>query len=151
MEADVRLAIALGSALGMGSMTAGVLRLRRRQHMQLRLRALTVAWDDADSAADWRPARLTPRNFAGRLGARLGQRMPGQVGVLASRVDKAGLASSAATLELLGWKGLSVALGVAVGIWGIVGYGAFGLVILAGGALLGWFGIDIVLARYHSQ
>jgi tight adherence protein C len=149
MEADVRLAIALGSALGMGSMTAGVLRLRRRQHMQLRLRALTAAWDD--SAADWRPARLTARNLAGRLGARLGQRMPGQVGVLASRVEKAGLAGSAATLELLGWKGLSVALGVVVGIWGIARYGGFGLVILVSGVLLGWFGIDIVLARYHSQ
>jgi tight adherence protein C len=151
MEADVRLAIALGSALGMGSMTAGVLRLRKRQFMQLRLRALTVEWDDAESEADWRPARLTPRTLAGRLGARLGQRMPGQVGVLASRVDRAGLAGGVATLELLGWKGMAVTLGVAVGIWGIARYGAIGLVILACGVLIGWFGIDIVLARYHSQ
>jgi tight adherence protein C len=77
--------------------------------------------------------------------------MPGQVGVLASRVDRAGLAGGVPTLELLGWKGLSVALGIAVGIWGLVGYGAPGLVMLAGGVVIGWFGIDVVLARYHSQ
>jgi tight adherence protein C len=151
VEVDVRVSIALCSALGMASLVAGMLRVRRRQHMQVRLRALTIQWADADAQSAWRLSSFAPRNLASRLGARLGRRMPGQVGVLATRLDRAGLTVGLPTLELLGWKAMGVAFGVAVGLWGVARYGATGLVILAAGVLIGWFGIDVALAREHAQ
>jgi tight adherence protein C len=55
------------------------------------------------------------------------------------------------TVELLGWKVLAVAFGVLVGLWAVFSYGTIGFVVLGAGVLIGWFGIDVVLARQHGQ
>ena len=149
MLVDPRLTIALCAALGVCLLTAGALRWGRRRRMQLRLRALSVG--RGASSTSGLPSNVNARQLATRLGARLGQRLPGEVGSLAARVDRAGLTGGTPALELLGWKAVSVAVGVAVGLWGVAQYGAPGLVMLVLGALIGWFGIDVMLARFHQQ
>ena len=154
LEVDPRLPIAVASSLGVGLVAAGIMRWRRRQHMRTRLRALSDEW--STEAPNWSTSlepssTLTPRLLAGRLGARLAGRMPDQVGVLAARVDRAGLTGGVTSTELLGWKVVTVTFGVAVGLLSVVRYGAVGLVIVVLGILIGWFGIDVMLARYHAQ
>jgi tight adherence protein C len=146
---DLRLLIALGTALGVCLIVAGIMRLSRRRRMQARLRALAV--ERIGPGVPSGAANVTARDLAGRLGARLSRQMPGEVDLLAARVDRAGLSGGVTSLELLGWKGVSVAVGAAVGLWGVAQYGAPGLIILVLGLLIGWFGIDIVLARVHQQ
>lgn len=149
---SVALSIAGCSALGMALVAAGVLHWQRRRLIALRLQALSAEWQPDVVAPDWRLRhRLAPRELAGRLGARLGRRWPTEVGSLADRIDRAGLAGTVSTLELLGWKLACAALGVAVGLWAIGRYGAIGLAVLAIAVFAGWFGIDIVLARHHSR
>jgi tight adherence protein C len=145
---DPRLPIALLAALGMCCITAGVLRWNRRRRMRLRLRALSVEWSDTPVVLPER--NVNARQLAARLGARLGQRLPGEVDALAARADRAGLGGGLPALELLGWKALSVAFGGAIGLWAVARYGAPGLIVLVLGALVGWFGIDLMLARYHQ-
>jgi tight adherence protein C len=146
---DPRLPIALCAALGMCLLTSGVLRWNRQRRMQLRLRALSFEW--SDSPARLPTSSVNARQLAARLGARLAARLPGEVGSLTARADRAGLAGGVPALELLGWKALTVALGVAVGLWGVTVYGAPGLLMLVMGVLIGWFGIDVMLARFHHQ
>jgi tight adherence protein C len=136
------------AALGMCCLTAGVLRWNRRRRMQLRLR--TLAFEFSESPVRLPERGVNARQLAARLGARLGQRLPGEVGSLTQRVDRAGLGHGLPALELLGWKALSVALGGAVGLWGVARYGGPGLIVLVLGILVGWFGIDFMLARYHQ-
>jgi tight adherence protein C len=136
------------AALGMCCLTAGVLRWNRRRRMQLRLR--TLAFEFPESQVRLPERGVNARQLAARLGARLGQRLPGEVGSLTQRVDRAGLGHGLPPLELLGWKALSVALGGAVGLWGVARYGGPGLIVLVLGILVGWFGIDFMLARYHQ-
>jgi tight adherence protein C len=146
---DPRLPIALCAALGMCLLISGVLRWNRQRRMQLRLRALSIEW--SDSPARLPTSSVNARQLAARLGARLAARLPGEVGSLTARADRAGLAGGVPALELLGWKALTVALGAAVGLWGVTVYGAPGLLMLVMGVLIGWFGIDVMLARFHHQ
>ena len=81
-------------------------------------------------------------------GARIGS---AEVGLLATRLDRAGLGGGLITVELLGWKVVCAAFGGAVGSWFVLRYGAVGLIMLLPGLLIGWFGIDLMLARYHSR
>jgi len=145
---DPRLLIALCTALGMCCLTAGVLRWIRRRHMQVRLRTLAVEWRESPIILPERG--VNARQLAARLGARLGERLPGEVGSLTQRVDRAGLGGGLPALELLGWKALSVAFGGAIGVWSVARYGAPGLIVLVLGILIGWFGIDLMLARYQQ-
>src|SRR5712692_10598397 len=138
MIVDARLPIALCAAIGMCLLTAGVLRWSRRSRMQVRLRALSVERSGSPTSLPERS--VNARQLAARLGARLGQRLPGEVGSLAARVDRAGLGSGQPAFELLGWKALAVVFGGAVGVWGVVRYGAPGLIMLVLGLLIGWFG-----------
>lgn len=131
--------------------TAGVLRFGRRRRMQVRLRTLSVTHSEAVASLRAPNARLNARGLASRLGARVGQRLPGQVDSLAAGVERAGLTGGLSTLELLGWKAVCVVLGAAVGLWGVARYGAPGLILLVLGVLIGWYGIDILLARFHQQ
>jgi tight adherence protein C len=146
---DPRLPIALCAALGMCCLTAGALRWNRRRRMRLRLRTLGVEWSETPAALPERS--VNARQLAARLGARLGERLPGEVGSLTERVDRAGLGGGLPALELLGWKALSVAFGGAVGLWSVAYYGAPGLIALVLGVLIGWFGIDLMLANYHQS
>jgi tight adherence protein C len=146
---DPRLPIAVCAALGMCLVVAGLLRWNRRRRMQDRVRALSVEW--RKSPARVPVSNVNARQLAARLGAQLGQRLPGEVGSLAARVDRAGLAGGVPALELLGWKAVAVLFGGAVGLWGVARYGAPGLIMLALGLAIGWFGIDILLARVHEQ
>jgi tight adherence protein C len=77
--------------------------------------------------------------------------MPVQVGVLATRLDRAGVAGRVTTSELLGWKAAGVSIGVVIGVLSTVRYGALGLVVLLLTVLIGWFSIDVMLARYHAR
>jgi tight adherence protein C len=148
---DLRLAIAVGSGLGMCLLTAGLLRWRGRQHMRLRLQSLASQWSETGSVA-LPSSTLSVRDLARRLGARLGARLPGEVGSLALRVDRAGLTGRGLSVEILGWKAVGVALGAAVGVVGLAMLGApGGIVVLLLGVVVGWFGIDVMLARRHAQ
>lgn len=144
-----RLLIAFCSSLGVALVTAGIVRWRRRRHVRLRVHTLTA--EVRNVAFRPRPSNITMRDLAGRLGARLAQRMPDEVGSLAVRVDRAGLTGGIGTIELLGWKGVCLACGLAVGLLSTARYGAPGLIILVLGVLIGWFGIDFMLARSHAQ
>jgi tight adherence protein C len=147
---DARLLVALLSAAGVCLILAGVMRWRRRARMHSRLRVLSAEW--AASAPLGQPSSgVSARTLAHRLGARLGARLPGQVGSLAERLDRAGLAGAIQTIELLGWKVVCVGCGVAVGLWAIARYGALGTLVLLTTTLIGWFGIDLVLARHHEE
>ena len=150
MTLDVRLAIAFGSALGMCFLTAGLLRWRGRRHMQLRLQTLASQWSRTGSV-EIPSGGLTIRDLARGLGARLGARLPGEVGLLSERVDRAGLAGRGLTVEILGWKAVGVALGAVVGVVGLATLGAPGAIVLVLGVVVGWFGIDVMLARRHAQ
>jgi tight adherence protein C len=77
--------------------------------------------------------------------------LPGELDSLARRLDRAGLMGGVPTSEVLGWKVVSEACGVGVGVWSVVSYGAPGLIVLALGMLIGWFGVDLMLVRRHAQ
>jgi pilus assembly protein TadC len=148
---DVRLAIAIGAGLGMCLLMGGLLRWRRRRFMQLRVQLLAAQWSQI-GAADTPPAStLSIRELAGRLGARVGARLPGQIGALSVRVERAGLAGRLLIVEILGWKAVGAGVGVAAGVVGIVELGAPGVIVLVLGPAIGWFGIDVILARRHAQ
>ncbi|MDQ6671265.1 MAG: type II secretion system F family protein [Chloroflexota bacterium] len=150
MSFDPRLATAIGSALGMCLLTLGVLRWRGRRRMQRRLQTLVAQWSPGSSVAT-RPSRVTPRDLARGVGARLAQRLPGQVSSLAVRVDRAGLAGGGLTLEMLGWKTIGLGLGTLLGLLGVAILGAPGVFVLVLGPVVGWFGINLVLARRSGQ
>ncbi|HLZ26144.1 MAG TPA: type II secretion system F family protein [Chloroflexota bacterium] len=147
---DPRVVIAIGSGLGMALLGAGLARWLGRRHMQLRLRTLASQWSQTGALEE--PLRgLTLRDLARRLGTRLGARLPGEVGLLATRVDRAGLAGRGLQVEILGWKAVGLAVGGVVGLIGLAKLGAPGAIVLLISVLVGWFGIDVVLARRHAQ
>jgi len=147
---DLRLAIAMGAALGMCVLTGGLLRWRGRQQMEVRLRSLASQWSQT-GVVELPSSSLTLRDLARRLGARLGARLPGEVGLLSARVDRAGLTSRGLSVEILGWKAVGVALGAAVGVVAVAVLGAPGMLVLVLGVVIGWTGIDLMLARRHAQ
>jgi tight adherence protein C len=149
IDIDPRLQIALAASFGVTLLTAGVVRWRQRQRMHARVRKLAAQW--AAGAQRWQSTGVSPRTIAGRLGASLAQRMPAEVGALTMRVDRAGLSGGTPPVELLGWKVVCLAVGLAVGLGAAVRYGLPGLVILVLSALIGWFGIDLLLMRSHAQ
>ncbi len=144
--------IALAAALGVGLIVGGVLHWQQRYAVQRRVRSLGLEWRAAESQpSSERSGRFRPRAFADRLGQRVASRFPTQVGALATRVDRAGLTGGVSTVELLGWKVVCTACGACIGLWFVVSYGPEGLVMLALGLLIGWFGIDAMLLRQHDQ
>jgi tight adherence protein C len=146
---EVGLVVAVCSSVGIALLTAGILRWRGRQRIHTRVKAL--AGEHMASGSDGLRSSMTARNLAGQLGARLAERLPGEVGSLAARVERAGLTGGMPTLELLGWKVVLAAVGIAIGLAATARYGAPGLVVLVLGGPIGWFGIDVVLARYHAR
>ncbi len=145
-------AIALLAAGGVALLSLAVVRWRGRSRLRQRVRALDLDWRrEAEAHQPESGGRGAARILAGRVGAQVGQRFPNEVGALAARVDRAGLTGGISTLELLGWKVLCTAFGAAVGVWAALRYGAPGIVLLVAGLLIGWFGIDVMLARYHAQ
>ena len=143
-------AIALCAAIGVGLLCAAVLRLRSRRSIERRIQSLGGEWPVRGPLAP-RAGRLSARRLAGRLGERVAWRFPDQVGTLATRVDRAGLVGGISPVELLGWKVVCSAFGGGIGVWGTLRYGAGGLVMLVAGLLIGWFGTDLMLIRYHAQ
>jgi tight adherence protein C len=114
--------------------------------MRQRLRALSREWSVSATSLPASRA-MTANDLAGRVGAQIGQRWPGTVGSLAARVDRAGMTGGPPTLVILGWKALGVGIGAAVGALVLATNGAVGLPVLILGVLIGWFGIDLMLAR----
>jgi tight adherence protein C len=105
--------------------------------------------DPADIAAA--AARLLgPRDLAGRLGTRLAARWPAQMSGLTRRIERAGLAGVISSVELLGWRVVSLALGIGLGLIGVLRFGSLGLGMLVVTTLVGWFGVDLVLGRQHA-
>src|SRR5689334_22041401 len=101
----------------MALLAAGVLHWRHRLRMQQRLQTLGIEWSTPVATAPRRPT--SARDVASRLGARLGRRMPSQVDALGARMERAGLAGQMNPIELLGWKGLGLAIGVGLGLLAI--------------------------------
>ena len=142
--------IALCAAAGISLMCGAIFRLRGRRSIERRIQSLGADWPRSSAAAP-PPRRFSARQLAGRLGTSVAQRLPTQVDSLAARVDRAGLTGGISSVELLGWKVVCAAFGGAVGIWGTLHYGAGGLAMLVAGLLIGWFGTDVMLMRYHEQ
>lgn len=153
MELDPRLLWALLAGCGGALLAAGIMRMRRRSAMRTRVRALSAAWADEMQAERRVGARTSigARDLAGRVGARMADRLPRQMQRLTTRLDGAGLSGGISTVELLGWKLLGTAFGVSVGVVSTLQFGTAGLVLLGALAFVGWFGIDLALARYQSQ
>jgi tight adherence protein C len=154
MTTPLSTSIALAAAIGLCLLVAGLLRWHRRQAMQRRVHSLGLAWktinDERHQTWPVPGADFNPHNLAGRLGARVARRLPGEVGSLAKRVDRAGLTGGVPTVELVGWKVVCTFFGGAVGVWFVVRFGAVGLLMLIAGLLVGWCGIDFMLLRYHA-
>jgi tight adherence protein C len=151
---DPRVLIALCAGLGSAFLVAAVVRWQQRGRMQKRLRTLGLELAPAgDEAPNVHAASRSPsaRDLAGRLGARVATRLPSQAERLGARVDRAGLAGELTGPELLGWKVLGLAIGIGGGLLAIAGLGGVGFLLLIAGVIVGWFGIDIVLARYHTR
>jgi tight adherence protein C len=145
------LLFALLAALGTSLIVAGIGRWRRNATMDTRLGALSAYWAPRETPADERSrGSAGPRQLAARLGALVARRWPAGLASLAARVDQAGLLSTVSPLELLGWKVVFVAVAAAIGVWAIAARGAIGVAVLALGLAIGWFGIDMVLARYRA-
>lgn len=150
MTLDLRVLIAIGAGLGMGLLSAGLLRWFGRRQIQLRLQMLASQWSQTGSL-DLPPTSLTVRELARRLGTRIGARLPREVRTLAERLERAGLAGRGLSVEILGWKAVGVAIGGLVGVLGLAALGAPGVLVLLIALGVGWFGIDVMLARRHGQ
>jgi Flp pilus assembly protein TadB len=153
LSIDVRLLIAIGSGLGMCLLVAGLMDWRRQRSKRLRFRALSSQWSETGSEAPPPPSSggLTRRGLAGRVGARVGVRFPGQVDSLLVKVERAGLGGRLLTLEMLGWKALGIGAGAALGMLALARFGSPGLVVVVVGGVTGWFVIDVMLARRYAQ
>ena len=151
MSVPYAIMIAAAAASGVALLAAAILRLRHRTRLRQRVRELDLDWRREATAPPPGTGPGAARVLAGRVGERVGQRMPNEVGALAARVDRAGLTGGISTLELLGWKVLCTAFGAAVGVWAVLRYGPLGFVLLIAGLVIGWFGIDVMLARYHAR
>jgi tight adherence protein C len=146
------LTIALAAAFGVVLLALALLRWKRRGYIRRRVVALGEEWTQSEQRlAPESPSGAGPRVLASRLGTGMANRFPTELGALATRVDQAGLTGGVETVELLGWKVLCAAFGAAVGAWFVVRLGAPGLIMAALCVLIGWFGIDFMLSRYHSQ
>jgi len=145
-------AIALAAALGVAVLAAGLVHWRHRVIIKQRVAALNRELGETER----RPLptnvehRSTARGLAARVGASVANRFPNEAGALSRRVDSAGLMGAIQTVELLGWKVVCAIFGAAVGAWFVTKLGPVGLVMLALCIGIGWFGIDFMLARYHS-
>lgn len=143
---DPRLLPALTSALGVVLLLAAVARLRQRERMHARLVALDL--EAPVAAASER--HVDARSVVARVGAAAARRWPAQLSLLALRLDRAGLSGVISSVELLGWRMLSVGIGLVVGIAAIARYDVYGLPMLAITVLVGWFAVDLVLGRQHA-
>jgi tight adherence protein C len=144
---DPRLLIALVLGAGVALVVAGVLRWRGRTRVQSRLRALGIARPDSIVA----PAPPSARDLVVRFGTRLRERMPDQARRLGDRIERAGLTGSLSAVEMLGWKVAGLVTGIILGLIAVARLGGPGFLLLIAGVIVGWFGIDIVLERYHSN
>jgi tight adherence protein C len=142
------LLVALGCAAGVMLLALGSLRWRRRGRMRARLASLGIE-PLAEPVQEARPP-LSARVLAGRLGQRVASYWPAQAGALSRRVDRAGLGGIISSVELLGWRAVSLAVGLGLGLLAVLRYGAAGLAMLVVTVLVGWFGVDLVLARQHA-
>ena len=152
MTESALLLIPVCSALGASLIAAGVVRWQQRSLIWHRMRALSADWNVDEATRKVHPGnRLGPRKLAGRLGAGLARSRPADVGSLAERIDRAGLSGAVSSFELLGWKAACAVVGLVLGVWTIGRYGPIGVALLVLGPLVGWFGIDVALGRYHGR
>ena len=142
---------ALAAAIGVALMGVGMLRLRRRRSIARRV--LAMGGDQWSTAvAPSQSVHFSARLLAGHIGTRVAGRFPDQADTLAVRMDRAGLpVGEAATAELLGWKVVCALVGGLIGLCATAEWGAGGLVPLGLGPVVGWFAVDILLARMNSQ
>src|SRR5258708_38690365 len=98
-------------------LTAGVLLWIRGRHMQVRLRTLAAEWRESPMILPERG--VNARQLAARLGARLGERLPGEVGSLTQRVERAGLGGGLPALRLFGGEALAGGVCGASGLWDV--------------------------------
>jgi tight adherence protein C len=125
-----------------------VLRWRQRRRIRSRLAGLGIEPETTEAQPQ---PHLGPRDLAGRLGTRLAARWPAQLGVLTRRIERAGLGGVISSVELFGWRVVSLALGIGLGLVAVLRFGSLGLAMLVVTTLVGWFGVDLVLARQHAQ
>jgi tight adherence protein C len=140
------------AAAGVALLLLGFARWRQRTRMTHRIAALEL---ELRAAEQLRPRVVatapSARGMAAGLGAGLARRFPDQADALATRVDRAGLTGGVDTVELLGWKVVCAIFGAAVGVWFVSKLGPVGLILLVVCLGIGWYGVDFMLARYHSM
>jgi tight adherence protein C len=144
---EPQLLLALLAAAGTLLLGSGVLRWRQRRRIHTRLASLGIEPEITEAQAR---ARLGPRELVDRLGQRLAARWPAQVGSLTRRIERAGLAGVISSVELLGWRALSLGLGIGLGLAAVVRFGSPGLLMLVVTTLVGWYGVDLLLGRQHA-
>src|SRR5438105_13361248 len=104
--------------------TVAVMRWRHRSHMQIRLATFGV---DAPIGGTPRE-RPTARELAERCGALLVARWSISTSGMSRRIERAGLSGRVSPYEVLGWRVVSVALGLGLGLVALARYGMPGVV-----------------------
>src|SRR5205823_9995902 len=69
---------------------------------------------------------------------------------MSKRIERAGLSGRVSPYEVLGWRVVSVALGLGLGLVALARYGMPGVVLLAITVGVGWFAIDLLLGRSQA-
>jgi tight adherence protein C len=140
------IAVAGACALGVVALSLAVHRVTQRRRIQSRMRRMGVETEHPGP----QQVQVQPRTWARRLGASLARRLPTQVQAMSASADRAGLTGRISAPELLGWKVVGVGIGLALGLRAVVAYGVLGLAMLVVTVGVGWFGVDLALARYHA-
>jgi tight adherence protein C len=140
--------LVIAGACGLGVVVIGfaITRITQRRRIRGRMRQLGI---DAQESA-LRRRRLEPRALASTVGAWLAHRLPEQAGALTAQTERAGLTGKISAPELLGWKIVGAAVGLALGLVALSRYGVLGAAMLPITAGVGWFAVDLALARYHA-
>jgi tight adherence protein C len=137
---------AAGSALGLMVVVVAAVRIRSRRRMRSRLQTLGVHEPERKRQV----ASLEPRLAVTDIGSFVTARLPTASRTVAASLDRTGLFGRFAAAELVGWKVIGVSIGLALGIAAVVQYGAPGLAMLAVTTLVGWFVVELILARYEA-
>jgi tight adherence protein C len=148
IELDLRLILAALSAIAVVLIGLAGRRQLRRRRIRARLRSIGA---EAPRATSEPRPRFELRALAGLLGRRVALHLPSELGTMSARADRAGLAGRISGPELLGWKIVGAAIGLGLGVLALIEYGTPGALLMLVTAGVGWFGVDLGLARYHAQ
>lgn len=150
-DLDPRLLVALACAASVIVLALAGRRIRQRRQVKARLDLIGLTPRPVGREQQPTGQSVDARALASRLGAQLAARLPSEMGAMSARAERAGLAGRITVPELLGWKIVSSAVGLGLGLIGLFEYGGLGAAMLLILASVGWFGVDLVLERYRAR